>query len=161
MPLSVRVIAVGKVKERFIAEGIAEYARRLGRYCTLEVVEVADEVVPATLAAKDELRILEREGERVIAALRGWDPVVLLDPGGEAWSSEELAERIGDAALGGTGRVAFVIGGSLGVSAAVRSRATCRWSLSRLTFPHQLVRLILLEQVYRAFRIRSGEPYHR
>lgn len=161
MPLSVKVVAVGKVKERFIAGGIAEYGKRLGRYCTLEIVELADEAVPVSLTEKDEMRVLQREGERVLAALKGWDPVVLLDPGGEAWSSEELSERIGDAALGGTGRVAFVIGGTLGVSPAVRARATFRWSLSRLTFPHQLARLILLEQLYRGFRILSGEPYHR
>ncbi|NYT05290.1 MAG: 23S rRNA (pseudouridine(1915)-N(3))-methyltransferase RlmH [Methanomicrobiales archaeon] len=156
-----RIVAVGKIKEPYLKDGIAEYAKRLSGSAVLEITEVADEPLPNRDREAEAARILDREGERILGAIQPGETVVLLDVGGSMWSSEELAGIIRENALAGRSRIAFVIGGTLGAAPAVRARADYRWSLSRATFPHQIVRLLVAEQVYRAVRIIRGEAYHR
>lgn len=159
--LQAKVVAVGKVKEKYFQEGIKEYKKRLSSYLRLDVIEVADEPCPEKLSTADEDRVREKEGERIIKALNPQDYVILLDLKGKEFSSPELANFIDDLALHGRSNLAWVIGGSLGVAEAVRERADFRWSFSKLTFPHQLMRIMLLEQLYRAMKISKGEPYHK
>lgn len=159
--LQAKVVAVGKVKEKFLQEGIKEYAKRLSSYLRLELIEVADEPCPERLSAVDEERVREKEGERILRALFPQDYVILLDLKGKEWTSPELAEFLDHLALHGRSSIAWVIGGSLGVASSVRERADFRWSFSKLTFPHLLMRVMLLEQVYRAMKISKGEPYHK
>ena len=159
--MQVRIIAVGKIKERFLTEGIAEYEKRLTPYLKLAIVEVADEKRGVHSSAGHEQLIKDREGERILAAIPDGAYVVVLDVRGKELSSEALAARLHDWQLAGTHIIAMIIGGDLGLSDAVLSRADLRLSISPMTFTHQMVRLILLEQVYRACRINSGEPYHK
>ncbi|HEY8341845.1 MAG TPA: 23S rRNA (pseudouridine(1915)-N(3))-methyltransferase RlmH [Calditerricola sp.] len=159
--MQVTVVSVGKVKEAFLKEGVAEYAKRLQPYASLRLIEVPDEPVPDRLSAREAEQIKEKEGRRLLERLHPDDYVIALALDGAMWSSEELAAELGRLATYGRSRVAFLIGGTLGLSPAVLKRADARLSLSRMTFPHQLVRLILLEQLYRAFKIQRGEPYHR
>jgi 23S rRNA (pseudouridine1915-N3)-methyltransferase len=157
----VRIIAVGKIKERFLAEGITEYEKRLTPYLKLAIVEVADEKRSVHSSAGHEQLIKDREGDRILAAIPDGAYVVVLDVRGKELSSEALAARLHDWQLAGTNVIAMIIGGDLGLSDAVLSRADLRLSISPMTFTHQMVRLILVEQVYRACRINSGEPYHK
>ena len=159
--MQVSVVAVGKAKERYIEEGIAEYEKRLRPYASCEIVEVKDERVPKNASPAEEAKVKEQEGERILAAVRDGALLVALDCGGEMWSSENLAARLRTWEISGTHEVCFVIGGPLGLSRAVLDRADIRLSLSRMTFLHTLVRVVLLEQIYRAFRIVRGEPYHK
>ncbi|MBP2146883.1 23S rRNA (pseudouridine1915-N3)-methyltransferase [Methanofollis sp. W23] len=159
--MRVRIVAVGKAKERYIAEGIAEYEKRLGPYGGAKVIEVRDERVPKNASPAEEVQVKEREGERLLAAVPDGALVVALDPEGETWSSEELATHFGRWEIGGVREITFLIGGPLGLSDEVYALSDLRLSLSRMTFLHTLVRIILLEQVYRAFRILRGEPYHK
>ncbi len=159
--MHITILSVGRVKEKYLAAGIDEYAKRLGRYCRLEQVEVADEKAPETLSDKEMDQIRNREGERLLARLRDTDTVVALAIDGKTLSSEELAETLGRYSVAGKSDVVFVIGGSLGLSEALLKRADLKLSFSRMTFPHQLMKLILLEQVYRGFRILKNEPYHK
>lgn len=159
--MQVSVIAVGKVKDRYINEGIAEYEKRLRPYTDLRIVEVRDERVPNRASAAEEGQVKVTEGDHILAAVPDGALLVALDAAGETWSSEDLASRMKGWEVSGKSEVVFVIGGPLGLSPAVLSRADVRLSLSRLTFLHTMVRLILLEQVYRAFRIMRGEPYHK
>jgi 23S rRNA (pseudouridine1915-N3)-methyltransferase len=159
--MQVRIIAVGKIKERFLTEGIAEYEKRLTPYLKLSIVEVADEKRGVHSSAGHEQLIKDREGDRILAAIPDGAYVVVLDVRGKELSSEALAARLHDWQLAGTNVIAIIIGGDLGLSDAVLSRADLRLSISPMTFTHQMVRLILLEQVYRACRINSGEPYHK
>ena len=159
--MQVRIIAVGKIKERFLTEGIAEYEKRLTPYLKLAIVEVADEKRGVHSSAGHEQLIKDREGERILAAIPDGAYVVVLDVRGKELSSEALAARLHDWQLAGTPIIAMIIGGDLGLSDAVLSRADIRLSISPMTFTHQMVRLIFLEQLYRACRIRSGEPYHK
>ncbi|MGB8219017.1 MAG: 23S rRNA (pseudouridine(1915)-N(3))-methyltransferase RlmH [Methanoregula sp.] len=159
--MQVRIIAVGKIKERFLSEGIAEYEKRLTPYLKLAIAEVADEKRGVHSSAGHEQLIKDREGDRILAAIPDGAYVVVLDVRGKELSSEALAARLHDWQLVGTNVIAMIIGGDLGLSDAVLSRADLRLSISPMTFTHQMVRLILLEQVYRACRINSGEPYHK
>lgn len=159
--MKITLICVGKIKEKFYAAAIDEFRKRLGRYCDLAIIEVKDEKAPETLSAALEEQVKEREGERILKAVKDDMHVVALAIDGEALSSDELADRIEKAAVGGVSHMAFVIGGSLGLSSAVMKRADAALSFSRMTFPHQLMRVVLLEQVYRAFRIIRKEPYHK
>lgn len=159
--LQAKVVAVGKVKEKYLQDGIKEYTKRLSSYIRLDLIEVGDEPCPEKLSAAEEDRVREKEAERILKALGPQDYVVLLDLKGEELTSPELANFIDDLALHGRSNIAWVIGGSLGVSDAVRERADFRWSFSKLTFPHLLMRVMLLEQVYRAMKISKGEPYHK
>lgn len=159
--MRISVVAVGKAKERYIAEGIAEYEKRLGPYGGARVIEVRDERIPKNASPAEEVQVKEREGERLLAAVPDGALVVALDPEGETWSSEELAAHFGQWEINGVRDVSFLIGGPLGLSDELYARSDLRLSLSKMTFLHTLVRVILLEQVYRAFRILRGEPYHK
>ncbi|HNX17942.1 MAG TPA: 23S rRNA (pseudouridine(1915)-N(3))-methyltransferase RlmH [Methanoregula sp.] len=157
----VRIIAVGKIKERFLTEGIAEFEKRLTPYLKLSIIEVSDEKRGVHSSAGQEQLIKDREGERILAAIPDGAYVVALDVRGKEVSSEAFAARLHDWQLTGINSIAMIIGGNLGLSEAVLGRADLRLSISPMTFTHQMVRLILLEQVYRACRINSGEPYHK
>jgi 23S rRNA (pseudouridine1915-N3)-methyltransferase len=157
----VQILAVGKLKERYLVQGIEEYGKRLGRYGRLEIAELKEESFAEPLSEKEVQEILRREGERILDALKPRSHVVALDRGGRAMSSEELAEEFQRVAIGGISQLTFVIGGSLGLDPRVLQRADLVLSFSKFTFPHQLMRLILLEQIYRAFTIVNGERYHK
>lgn len=154
-------MGVGKIKERYWLEGMAEYQKRLSPYAKLEVVHVADEPTPERASPAEMEQTKAREGERIVKVLSPGDFVVALDLGGKQPSSEELAEWLGERAVRGQSQIAFVIGGSLGLAPAVLERAQQRMALSRLTLPHQMVPLLLLEQIYRSFKINEGAPYHK
>ena len=159
--MKITVVAVGKIKERFFEDAVKEYEKRLGRYCKLEIIQVADERTPDGAGEALERQIKEKEGERILAHIRDGAYVIALAIEGKMLDSEELAQKLGQLGVGGVSQVVFVIGGSLGLSGAVLERADYRLSFSKMTFPHQLMRVILLEQVYRGFRILNHEPYHK
>ena len=159
--LQIRIIAVGKIREKFLVEGIKEYSKRLSTYVRLEILEIADEPCPERLSHADEERVKGKEGERILKGIGSQEHVILLDLKGKEFTSPGLAAHIDQLALMGQSSITFVIGGSLGVAEEVRQRADHRWSFSQLTFPHPLIRLMLLEQIYRAMRISKGEPYHK
>jgi 23S rRNA (pseudouridine1915-N3)-methyltransferase len=159
--MQIQIIAPGKIKESYLNEGIREYQKRLRPYTELSIIEIPEVAVPSRASSSEVRMTLEREGERILGALRETSLPVALTQDGEEWSSGELASFLGSLEIQGKGRVAFLIGGSLGLSPQVLSRAEVHLSLSRMTFTHQMCRLILLEQIYRAFRIKSGQPYHK
>ncbi|KUO61921.1 MAG: 23S rRNA (pseudouridine(1915)-N(3))-methyltransferase RlmH [Gracilibacter sp. BRH_c7a] len=159
--LQVKIIAVGKIKEKYMQEGIKEYVKRLRSYARLNIIEVDDEPCPEKASALEEARIKQKEAERLLKAISERAFVILLDIKGQELSSTELAQLFEERALSGQSDITFVIGGSLGISKDIESRANLRWSFSKLTFPHQMIRLVLLEQVYRACKINKGEPYHK
>ncbi|MDO4437603.1 MAG: 23S rRNA (pseudouridine(1915)-N(3))-methyltransferase RlmH [Coriobacteriaceae bacterium] len=156
--MRITVVAVGKLKERFWADACAEYLKRLGGYANVRVVEIPDRD-PAKSGGEDAGRALE--GKAILAAIPERSHVVLLDIGGKERSSEELAAHLDELMMRGSSSITFVIGGSCGVSDEVRARADERLSFGRITMPHNLARVVLLEQVYRAFKIMRGEPYHK
>lgn len=159
--MNIQIIAVGKLKEKFMADGINEYLKRLGPYAKVQVVEVPDEKAPETMSEAEEEQVKNREGERILAHIKPDTHVIALAIDGSLWSSEELAQQIDRLGTYGRSQLAFVIGGSNGLSAAVLKRADQKLSFGRLTYPHQLMRLVLTEQVYRAFKIIRREPYHK
>ena len=158
--MNITILAVGKLKDKFFEEGCQEYARRLARYCTLSVQEAADEKAPETLSPAQELQVKEREGKRLLSLLDPRDHVIALTVTGKAYTSEAMAARIGRLRDEGK-NVSFLIGGSLGLSKEAVDRADEELSLSQLTLPHRLARLVLLEQLYRSFKILNGETYHK
>ncbi|MBQ1532988.1 MAG: 23S rRNA (pseudouridine(1915)-N(3))-methyltransferase RlmH [Erysipelotrichaceae bacterium] len=157
----IRVIACGKMREKWMKDGASEYLKRIGAYDKTEVIEVQDEKAPQNNSEADNRKVMEIEGERLLKAVRPNDYVILLDLAGETCDSEGLARKITELQTHGQSRITFVIGGSLGLSDAVKQRADFRWKLSDNTFPHQLCRVIVLEQIYRAFKIMNHEPYHK
>jgi len=159
--LQVKVIAVGKIREKFLLDGIKEYTKRLSAYIRLDMMEINDEPCPERLSLADEERVKQKEGERILKGIGSQDYVILLDLKGKEFSSIGLSEYIDQLSVNGQSSIVFIIGGSLGVSEPVRQRADYRWSFSQLTFPHPLIRLMLLEQIYRAMKISKGEPYHK
>jgi 23S rRNA (pseudouridine1915-N3)-methyltransferase len=159
--MKITLITVGKIKEKYLRDAIAEYTKRLSRYCKLEIVEVADERVPDPVSETEEGMIRNREGERILKYVRDDMYMITLEIAGHMLSSEELADRLNQLGIRGTSHIAFVIGGSIGLGEAVRKRADFALSFSKMTFPHQLMRVILLEQIYRSYRIICGEPYHK
>ncbi len=156
--MKITVVAVGKLKERFWSDACAEYAKRLGGYATVRVLEVPDRD-PAKSGGEDGARALE--GKAILAAIPDRSHVILLDVAGKERSSEEIAARLDDLMVRGSSSITFVIGGSCGVSDEVYARADERLSFGRITLPHNLARVVLLEQAYRAFKIMRGEPYHK
>ena len=159
--MKITIVAVGKIKEKFFQDAIGEYSKRLSRYCRLEIVQTADEKTPEGASAALEEQIKDREGERILSAIKEDSFVVALAIDGKAPDSVELAKQIEKWQVCGRDHVVFVIGVSLGLSKRVLDRADYRLSFSKMTFPHQLMRVILLEQIYRSFRIIHGEPYHK
>lgn len=159
--MKITVITVGKIKEKYLEDAIAEYSKRLSRYCKLEIIQVADEKTPDRASEVVETQIKDKEGERILSHIKDTAYVVALVIEGKMISSEELAELIDGLGVRGESHIQFVIGGSLGLSKKVLERADYKLSFSRMTFPHQLMRVILLEQIYRSYRIVNGEPYHK
>ncbi|WP_334072657.1 MULTISPECIES: 23S rRNA (pseudouridine(1915)-N(3))-methyltransferase RlmH [Paenibacillus] len=157
----IQLIGVGKLKEKYLVQGIAEYAKRLGPYVKFQMTEVVDEKAPETMSEAEVLGVKAREGERILAHVKSDAHVIALAIGGELWSSEELAAQLDRLGTYGTSHVVFVIGGSHGLSDDVLRRAQQKLSFGRMTLPHQLMRLVLVEQIYRAVKINRGEPYHK
>lgn len=159
--MKIRVIAAGKIKERYLKEAISEYTKRLAGYCDLEIIEVADERIPAKASLANEELIKTKEGRRVLDHVKQRDYVIALDVDRPQMDSVVFASHLSDKMMAGYSTIDFVIGGSLGQSRDVLSRADLRLSFSKMTFPHQLFRVILLEQIYRAFKIINHETYHK
>lgn len=159
--MNINIITVGKLKEKYLREGIEEYKKRLTRYCTMEIIEVPDEKAPESLSQKEEEQIKEKEGVAILKYIKENTYVIALAINGNNVSSEGFATLISDLGVNGSSNLAFVVGGSLGLSKEVLDRANYKLSFSKMTFPHQLMRLILVEQIYRAFRIMQNEPYHK
>mgnify|MGYP005839793901 CR=1 FL=1 len=155
------IVAVGKLKEKYLKDAISEYSKRLSRFCELEIVEVEDEQAPDNISAAQEAQLKKKEADRIIKRVRDGSVLVVLDVKGERLSSEGFAEKLRSFFISGKSHVTFVIGGSLGIDKELLQRADVRYSMSDLTFPHQLARLILVEQVFRAFKINNGETYHK
>ncbi|CAM3626320.1 23S rRNA (pseudouridine(1915)-N(3))-methyltransferase RlmH [Cytobacillus oceanisediminis] len=159
--MNISIITVGKLKEKYLKQGIDEYLKRLSAYAKMEMIEVPDEKAPEELSETEMIQVKQKEGERILSKIHPDAHVIALAIEGKMKSSEELADSLDKLATYGKSKVAFVIGGSLGLSQEVLQRADEKLSFSKMTFPHQLMKLILLEQVYRAFRINRGEPYHK
>ena len=159
--MQITVISVGKLKEKYLKQGIDEYKKRLGAYCTLNLIEVPDEKAPEKLSDAEMEEIKNKEGERILQKINQDTYVITLEIKGKQLTSEQLAKEMDQLAIHGKSKVAFVIGGSLGLSQDVMNRSNFALSFSKMTLPHQLMRLVLLEQVYRAFRINRNEPYHK
>lgn len=158
--LGIRIICVGKLKEKYWDAACAEYLKRLGGYCSPSVVEVREARLPANPSSADESNVIEKEGKDILDKIGQGDYVIALDIGGRELGSEEIASKIADVSLHSS-KIDFVIGGSLGLSDAVKKRADMRLSFGKITLPHQLARVVLLEQIYRAFKINAGETYHK
>lgn len=159
--MKITVIAVGKIKERYFTEAIGEYGKRLSRFCRLELVEVADEKTPDRAGWAQKLQIREKEGGRILQKLPADSCVVALAIDGKMMDSVELSQQMEQWNVNGVSHITFIIGGSLGLAPQVLERADMKLSFSKMTFPHQLMRVILLEQIYRSYMIRSGAPYHK
>lgn len=159
--MKITIVCVGKIKENFYRDAVSEYSKRLGRYCRLEIVETADEKTPEGASALLEEQIKEKEAKRILDKIREDDFVCILEITGKRFSSEGFAQWMEQLTVKGISEIVFVIGGSLGLHGSVRQRANMAVSFSDMTFPHQLMRVILCEQIYRAFRIIHGAPYHK
>jgi len=159
--MNVTVYCVGKVKEDFYRRAVEEYSKRLSRYCRLQIVEVADEKIPDHAGSSELEQIRNKEGERLLSKMREDSFLIVLAIEGKKMDSVRFSETLGGLSVQGVSDIGFVIGGSVGLSEAVLNRADLTLSFSDMTFPHQLMRVILLEQVYRAYRIMRGEPYHK
>lgn len=159
--MKINIIAIGKIKEKFIKEAIKEFEKRLSRYCKLKIIELDDEKAPQNLSQKDMDIIRKREGERILGKLNPSSYIIALDIKGKSLSSEEFSKKMEDLMLEGKNEITFIIGGSIGLSKEILARCNYKLSFSKMTFPHQLMRLILLEQIYRGFRIMKNEPYHK
>lgn len=159
--MKIAIICVGKVKEKFYRDALEEYDKRLSKYCKLEITEVADEKTPDRAGSVEENQIKEKEAQRILAKIRPDSYVCTLEIAGKELSSTEFADWISSLTVGGKSSITFVIGGSLGLHSSVLQRSDFALSFSKMTYPHQLMRVILSEQVYRAFRIINGEPYHK
>ncbi|RKD22200.1 23S rRNA (pseudouridine1915-N3)-methyltransferase [Caminicella sporogenes DSM 14501] len=159
--MNISIISVGKIKEKYLKDAIKEYDKRLSRYCRLKYIEVSDEKAPENLSNAEIELVKNREGERILKNIKEDSYVIALDIQGKMLSSEEFAKKLDNLAIQGKSNIAFVIGGSLGLSKEVLKRANYRLSFSPMTFPHQLMKVILMEQIYRGFRINKGQPYHK
>lgn len=159
--MNITLITVGKIKEKFLRDAIDEYSKRLSKYCKLEVIEVADEKTPDNASEKEELQIKEKEGAQILSKIKDNAYVIAMDLKGKTLSSEEFSYFIDNCGIQGNSNLVFIIGGSLGLSQDVLNRANYKLCFSKMTFPHQLFRVMLLEQIYRGFRIIKGEPYHK
>lgn len=159
--MKITLITVGKIKEKYLKDAIAEYSKRLSRYCKLEIVEVADEKTPDNASATVEDAIRDKEGEWILKYIKEDAYVITLEIAGKMLTSEEMAEKIEKLGVQGTSHIIFIIGGSIGLGREILKRSDYALSFSKMTFPHQLMRVILLEQIYRSYRIINHEPYHK
>ncbi|WP_102026192.1 23S rRNA (pseudouridine(1915)-N(3))-methyltransferase RlmH [Salirhabdus sp. Marseille-P4669] len=159
--MQIQIVSVGKVKEKYLKLGIAEFEKRLRPYCKLTMEEVNDEQAPEQLSDKELNHVIQKEGERILSKIKPNQYVIALAINGESWSSEQLADGMEKLGIHGKSQISFIIGGSNGLSDDVLNRADQKLSFSKMTFPHQLMKLILMEQVYRAFKIQKNEPYHK
>jgi len=159
--MNVKIISVGKLKEKYLKDGIAEYAKRLQKFAKFEIIEVPDEKAPEQLSQAEMNKIMQKEGERILSKIKDREYVFALAIKGKERSSEELAQEIEKLTVSGNSDLTFIIGGSLGLDSAVLQRANTQISFGRFTLPHQLMRLVLTEQIYRAFMINQGSPYHK
>ncbi len=159
--MNIRIIGVGKIKEKYIQLGIDEFKKRLKNYCNLKIVEVKDERAPENLSDREMEMIKEKEGERILSKIPQNSFIISLEISGKQLSSDDLSKKMEDLMVSGINDITFIIGGSLGLSKEVLKRSHFKLSFSKMTFPHQLMRLILLEQIYRGFKIMKGEPYHK
>ena len=159
--MKISVLTVGKIKEKYLRDAIAEYSKRLSRYCKLEIIEVSDEKTPDNASETVEEAIRNKEGERLLKYIRDDAFVITLEIAGKQLTSEEFADKIEQLGVRGISHIIFVIGGSIGLGKEVLAQSDFALSFSKMTFPHQLMRVILLEQVYRSYRIISGQPYHK
>lgn len=159
--MKITIITVGKLKEKYLKDAIAEYSKRLSKYCKLEIIEVADEKTPEHASEVVEEAIRAKEAERILRYVKEDAYVITLEIGGKQFSSEEFAEKIEKLGVQGTSHIIFIIGGSIGLGKDVLTKSDYALSFSKMTFPHQLMRVILLEQIYRCYRINSNEPYHK
>lgn len=159
--MRITIVCVGKIKEKYFTDAVREYVKRLSRYVKLDIVELADEKTPDGASAGEERKIKEKEGERILKSIKEGSFVIALAVQGRKISSEELADFMERRGAYGDSHLTFIIGGSLGLDERVLKRADYLLSFSDMTFPHQLMRVILLEQIYRGFRIIHHEPYHK
>lgn len=159
--MKITIITVGKIKEKYLKDAIAEYTKRLSRYCRLEIIEVSDEKTPDQASEVVEDGIRDKEGERILRYIKDDAYVITLEINGRMLTSEELADKIDTLGIQGSSHITFIIGGSIGLGREVLKRSDYALSFSKMTFPHQLMRVILLEQVYRSYRIIQGHAYHK
>ena len=159
--MKIKIVTVGKLKEKYLKDGIAEYSKRISRFATVEMIELADEKTPDRASDSENAKILDVEGNRILSKIGEREFVAVLAIEGKTLSSEEFSKQLEQASINGYSTLTFVIGGSLGLSKEVKKRANLSVSFGRLTLPHQLMRLVLVEQIYRAFTIQQGSPYHK
>ena len=159
--MKIKVVTVGKLREKYLKDGIAEYSERISRFAKLEMIELADEKTPDRASESENQKILEIEGQRILSKVGDRDFVIALAIEGRTFSSEEFSKQLEEASIKGFSTLTFIIGGSLGLAQGVKKRANLSVSFGRLTLPHQLMRLVLVEQIYRAFTIQQGSPYHK
>ena len=159
--MKIKIVTVGKLKEKYLKDGIAEYSKRISRFAAVEMIELADEKTPDRASDSENEKILDLEGNRILSKIGDREFVVVLAIEGKTLSSEEFSKQLEQASINGYSTLTFVIGGSLGLSHQVKKRANLFLSFGRLTLPHQLMRLVLTEQIYRAFTIQQGSPYHK
>ena len=159
--MNVKILCVGKIKEKFYREAISEYSKRLSKYCSLEIIEVADEKTNENCSENEAKLVKDKEGERILKHIKDKDYVIALAIEGKKYDSVAFSKYIENLGVSGESNITFIIGGSLGLSNAVFKRSNCQISFSDMTFPHQLMRVILLEQFYRCMRIINNEPYHK
>ena len=159
--MKIKVVTVGKLKEKYLKDGIAEYSKRISRFAKLEMIELADEKTPDKASESENQKILEIEVQRILSKVGDRDFVIVLAIEGKTFSSEEFSKHLEEASIKGFSTLTFIIGGSLGLAQDVKKRSNLSVSFGRLTLPHQLMRLVLVEQIYRAFTIQQGSPYHK
>lgn len=159
--MKIKIVTVGKLKEKYLKDGIAEYSKRISRFAAVEMIELADEKTPDRASDSENEKILNLEGNRILSKIGDREFVVVLAIEGKTLSSEEFSKQLEQASINGFSTLTFIIGGSLGLSHQVKKRANLFLSFGRLTLPHQLMRLVLIEQIYRAFTIQQGSPYHK
>ena len=159
--MKIKLVTVGKLKEKYLKDGIAEYAKRLKHFTKFELIELSDEKTPDKASHLENQQILEKEGNRILSKITDKEFVIALAIEGQQFPSEKFSKILSDITIRGISDITFVIGGSLGLSTAVKKRANLLMSFGKLTLPHQLMRLVLVEQIYRAFMIQQGSPYHK
>ncbi|HHD9219905.1 TPA: 23S rRNA (pseudouridine(1915)-N(3))-methyltransferase RlmH [Streptococcus pneumoniae] len=159
--MKIKVVTVGKLKEKYLKDGIAEYSKRISRFAKFEMIELSDEKTPDKDSESENQKILEIEGQRILSKIADRDFVIVLAIEGKTFFSEEFSKQLEETSIKGFSTLTFIIGGSLGLSSSVKNRANLSVSFGRLTLPHQLMRLVLVEQIYRAFTIQQGFPYHK